>query len=138
MLKVAQTIVTYQSDFFEKGQLYLRPLPMAKVAEDIGVHIATVSRAVAGKYLQSQWGMMPLRKFFSGGTEDVSGNSHSWQAIRAKLQQIIDNEDKAKPLSDEKIKKKLEEKGITNLARRTIAKYRKILNIPPARLRKKY
>jgi RNA polymerase sigma-54 factor len=81
---------------------------------------------------------LPLRKFFSGGTEDTEGQEHSWEAIRAKLQQIIDAEDKNKPLSDDQILKKLAEVGIKNLARRTIAKYRKLLNIPTARFRKKY
>jgi RNA polymerase sigma-54 factor len=138
LLKVAKSIVKYQKDFFNKGQLHLRPLPMSKVAEDVGVHLATVSRAVAGKYIQSPWGILPLRKFFSGGTEDASGESLSWEAIRAKLQQIIDAEDKTRPLSDDRIREKLAEAGIKNLARRTVAKYRKLLNIPSARFRKKY
>jgi len=138
LLKVTEAIVKYQKDFFDKGQLHLRPLPMAKVAKDVGVHLATVSRAVAGKYVQCPWGILPLRKFFSGGREDVNGQGHSWEAIRAKLQQIIDEEDKTKPLSDDQIRKKLEKAGITNLARRTVAKYRKLLNIPAARFRKKY
>ena len=66
------------------------------------------------------------------------GHSYSWEAIRVKLQEIVDNEDKARPLSDDQIRKKLAEAGITSLARRTVAKYRGLLNIPPARLRKKY
>lgn len=138
LAKVAKAIVKYQKDFFEKGPLYLRPLPMSKVAGDVGVHLATVSRAVAGKYVQCSWGILPLRKFFSGGTEDVEGEGHSWEAIRAKLQQIIDAEDKSRPLSDDQIREKLAEAGINNLARRTVAKYRKLLNIPTARFRKKY
>jgi len=138
LLKVTRAVVKFQRDFFEKGQLYLRPLPMSKVADDVGVHLATVSRAVSGKYVQCYWGILPLRKFFSGGTEDENGQAHSWEAIRAKLQQIIDAEDKTKPLSDDKIRKKLAETGINNLARRTVAKYRKLLNIPTARFRKKY
>ncbi|MGB7581272.1 MAG: RNA polymerase factor sigma-54 [Sedimentisphaerales bacterium] len=138
LLKVTRSIVNRQREFFDKGQLYLKPLPMAKVAEDVGVHIATVSRAVAGKYVQCEWGILPLRKFFSGGIEDTQGNEKSWEAIRAKLQEIIDAEDKSKPLSDDQIKTKLTEAGITGLARRTIAKYRGLLKIPPARLRKKY
>jgi RNA polymerase sigma-54 factor len=138
LLKVTRSIVNRQREFFEKGQLYLRPLPMAKVAEDVGVHIATVSRAVAGKYMQYESGILPLRKFFSGGVEDTQGNEKSWEAIRGKLQEIIDAEDKSKPLSDDQIKAKLTEAGITGLARRTIAKYRGLLKIPPARLRKKY
>ncbi len=138
VLKVTKAVVKFQKDFFEKGQLYLRPLPMSKVADDVGVHLATVSRTVAGKYIQCPWGILPLRKFFSGGTEDVNGASLSWEAIRAKLQQIIDAEDKTKPLNDEQIRKKLTEFGIKKLARRTVAKYRKLLNIPAARFRKKY
>jgi RNA polymerase sigma-54 factor len=138
LLKVTRSIVNRQREFFDKGQLYLKPLPMAKVAEDVGVHIATVSRAVAGKYMQFESGILPLRKFFSGGIEDTQGNEKSWEAIRGKLQEIIDAEDKSKPLSDDQIKAKLTEAGITGLARRTIAKYRGLLKIPPARLRKKY
>ena len=79
-----------------------------------------------------------MRKFFSGGTEDANGDGHSWEAIRAELQQIIDAEDKAKPLSDDQIRRKLMKAGIKKLARRTVAKYRKLLNIPAARFRKKY
>jgi RNA polymerase sigma-54 factor len=138
LLKVTRSIVNRQRDFFDKGQLYLKPLPMAKVAEDVGVHIATVSRAVSGKYVQCSWGILPLRKFFSGGIEDSQGNEKSWEAIRGKLQEIIDAENKTSPLSDDQIKTKLAEVGITGLARRTIAKYRGIMKIPPARLRKKY
>jgi RNA polymerase sigma-54 factor len=138
LLRVATSIVKHQRDFFDKGQLYLKPLPMSKVAEDVHVHLATVSRAVAGKYMQCEWGILPLRKFFSGGMEDDSGESLSWEAIRGKLQQIIDSEDKTEPLNDDQIKEKLAEMGIRDLARRTVAKYRKLLNIPAARFRKRY
>ncbi len=138
LLRVTRSVVKHQKEFFDKGQLYLKPLPMATVADEVGVHLATVSRAVAGKYVQCYWGILPLRKFFSGGTEDEHGDAHSWEAIRAKLQQIIDEEDKSKPLSDDKILEKLTQTGIKNIARRTVAKYRQILNVPAARLRKKY
>jgi RNA polymerase sigma-54 factor len=138
LLRVSKSVVKNQRGFFDRGPLYLRPLPMSKVAEDVGVHLATVSRAVAGKYVQCPWGVLPLRKFFSGGMQDEAGQAHSWEAIRVKLQEIIDAEDKTKPLSDEQIRKKLDEAGIKNLARRTVAKYRKLLNIPTARFRKKY
>jgi RNA polymerase sigma-54 factor len=111
---------------------------MSKVADDVGVHLATVSRAVAGKYIQCGWGILPLRKFFSGGTEDVNGQARSWEAVRAILQQVIDSEDKANPLNDDEIRGKLAQAGIKNIARRTVAKYRKLLNIPSARFRKKY
>jgi len=138
LLRVTETVVKYQKDFFDKGPLYLRPLPMSKVADDVGVHLATVSRAVAGKYMQCPWGVLPLRKFFSGGMEDDNGQAHSWEAIRVKLQEIVDAEDKSKPLSDDQIREKLAQIGIKNLARRTVAKYRKLLNIPTARFRKRY
>ena len=138
LLRVAQSIVRHQHEFFDKGPLYLRPLPMSKVAGEVGVHLATVSRAVSGKYLQCAWGILPLRKFFSGGTEDANGQAHSWEAVRVKLQQIIDEEDKDKPLNDDQIRAKLAQVGVPHLARRTVAKYRKLMNIPTARFRKRY
>jgi len=138
LLKVARAIVNHQKEFFEKGRLFLRPLPMATIADEVGVHIATISRAVAGKYVQCPQGILPLRSFFSGGMEDESGREHSWDAVKAKLQEIVDNEDKSDPLSDDAIKDKLAQAGMGNIARRTVAKYRKILNIPTARFRKKY
>ncbi|MBN1126671.1 MAG: RNA polymerase factor sigma-54 [Sedimentisphaerales bacterium] len=138
LLKVAQVVVDHQREFFDKGQLYLKPLPMATVADAVGVHIATVSRAVAGKYVQCSQGVLPLRGFFTGGTEDQNGESKSWDAIRAKLQQIVDAEDKSDPLNDDQLRDKLAEAGMGNIARRTVAKYRKLMNIPTARFRKKY
>lgn len=138
LLRVAEEIVNYQRDFFDKGQLYLKPLPMAAVADRIGVHIATVSRAVAGKYMQCPQGVLPLRSFFNGGKENDEGHAHSWNAVKAKLQQIVDEEDKSNPLNDDEIREKLAQSGMDNIARRTVAKYRKILNIPTARFRKKY
>ncbi|HBG28377.1 MAG: RNA polymerase sigma-54 factor [Planctomycetes bacterium GWF2_41_51] len=138
LLKVSRAVVESQTEFFEKGKLYLKPLPMSEVADKIGVHVATVSRAVAGKYIQSPQGLMPLRDLFGGGMESSDGGSESFEAIRAKMQQIIDSEDKSKPLSDDAIKKKLEQMGVKDIARRTVAKYRKIMKIPTARFRKKF
>lgn len=138
LLRVAQAIVNHQKEFFSKGKLFLKPLPMATIADEVGVHIATVSRAVSGKYAQCPQGILPLRSFFSGGMEDESGQEHSWDAVKAKLQVIVDNEDKSKPFSDDALQKELEKAGMGSIARRTVAKYRKILNIPTARLRKRY
>ncbi|MEN8126717.1 MAG: RNA polymerase factor sigma-54 [Planctomycetota bacterium] len=138
LLRVARAIVNHQKAFFDKGKLHLRPLPMAVIADEIGVHIATVSRAVSGKYVQCPQGILPLRGFFSGGMEDDSGTKHSWDAVKAKLQEIVDNEDKSKPLSDDALREALQQAGMGTIARRTVAKYRKILNIPTARLRKRY
>lgn len=138
LLKVSQAVVDSQREFFEKGRSHLKPLPMSEIAEKVGVHIATVSRAVAGKYIQSPQGLMPLRDLFGGGMEMDDGGSESFEAIRAKMQQIIDSEDKAKPMSDDAIRKKLEQMGVKDIARRTVAKYRKLMNIPTARFRKKF
>ena len=138
LLKVARAIVRHQADFFDKGKLYLKPLPMATIADEVGVHLATVSRAVSGKYVQCPQGILPLRSFFSGGLEDENGTERSWDAVKAKLQEIVDTEDKSKPLSDDALKQKLADAGMGEIARRTVAKYRKILNIPTARFRKRY
>ncbi|MFA5292619.1 MAG: RNA polymerase factor sigma-54 [Phycisphaerae bacterium] len=138
LLKVSQAVVDSQSEFFEKGRMYLKPLPMSEIAEKVGVHVATVSRAVSGKYIQSPQGLMPLRDLFGGGMETDDGGSESFEAIRAKMQQIIDSEDKSKPMSDDAIRKKLEQMGVKDIARRTVAKYRKLMNVPTARFRKKF
>jgi len=138
VLRVAQVVVDHQSEFFDQGKLYLKPLPMSVVADEIGVHIATVSRAVAGKYVQSPQGILPLRSLFNGGMETADGKHHSWDAVKARLQQIVDDEDKSKPLNDDEIRDKLADAGVGKIARRTVAKYRKILHIPTARFRKKY
>lgn len=138
LLKVASSVVKHQVEFFDKGRLFLKPLPMATVADEVGVHIATVSRAVAAKYIQCAAGVLPLRGFFSGGMESDDGQQQSWDAVREKMKMIIDAENKSKPLNDDDIRLKLEEMGAGKIARRTVAKYRKLMNIPTARFRKKY
>jgi RNA polymerase sigma-54 factor len=110
---------------------------MTLVADQLGIHVATVSRAVHEKYIQTPRGIFPLRMFFSGGTETESGDAMSWAAVQAKLQEVVDAEDKANPLNDDELVEKLKEKGI-EIARRTVAKYRKQLNIAPARQRREY
>jgi len=137
LLRVIGVVVQAQREFFEQGPQALKPLPMTQVADQLGIHVATVSRAVNEKYIQTPRGIYPLRMFFSGGTETEDGDAMSWTAIQAKLKQIIDEEDKSNPLSDDALADKLKEMGI-DIARRTIAKYRKQLNIPPARQRKEY
>jgi RNA polymerase sigma-54 factor len=137
LLRVIRAVVAAQRDFFDSGPQALKPLPMTQVAEQLGVHVATVSRAVAGKHLQTPRGVFPLRKFFTGGTQTESGEDVSWDTIKAALRDVIDTEDKSKPLSDEAIVKALKSRGI-DIARRTVAKYRGQLNIPSARMRKKF
>ncbi|MFT3788456.1 MAG: RNA polymerase factor sigma-54 [Tepidisphaeraceae bacterium] len=135
--RVIRVVVDAQQDFFEQGPEALKPLPMIQVADQLGIHVATVSRAVAEKYIQTPIGIFPLRRFFTGGTTDSSGTSMSWDAVKEKIRKIIDEEDKDKPLSDDEIVDKVKEQGI-ELARRTVAKYRKILNIPTARQRRQF
>jgi RNA polymerase sigma-54 factor len=137
LLRVINVVVEAQRDFFDQGPQALRPLPMTLVADQLGIHVATVSRAVSEKYVQTPRGIFPLRMFFSGGTETESGESMSWQAVQAKLKEVIDAEDKSDPLSDDALVEELKKHGI-EIARRTIAKYRKQLRIPPARQRKQY
>ncbi|HSV26386.1 MAG TPA: RNA polymerase factor sigma-54 [Sedimentisphaerales bacterium] len=138
LLKVAVAVVRHQKDFLDNGPLHLKALPMSKVAQEVGVHVATVSRAVAGKYVQCVRGILPLRSFFTGGAEDQSGQNVSWDAVRTKLQQIVGQEDKARPLSDDEIVERLVAAGFAKIARRTVAKYRSLLNIPAAKYRKKF
>ena len=137
LLRVIHVVLNAQREFFEQGPQALRPLPMTQVADQLGIHVATVSRAVNEKYLQTPRGIFPLRMFFSGGTETGSGEAMSWQAVQAKLEEIIESEDKSEPMSDDALADELKKHGI-DIARRTVAKYRKQLNIPPARQRKEY
>jgi len=135
--RVIRAVVDAQKDFFDRGPEFLKPLPMISVADQLGIHVATVSRAVSEKWIQTPRGVFPLRRFFSGGTTNSDGEDMSWDAVKEKLKAIISEEDKNNPLNDDEIVIKLKDQGI-ELARRTVAKYRKILNIPTARQRKEY
>lgn len=135
--RVIRVVVDAQRDFFEKGPEALRPLPMITVADQLGIHVATVSRAVSEKWIQTPRGVYPLRRFFSQGTTAASGEDMSWDAVKEKIRVIIADEDKQNPLNDDEIVEKLKSQGI-DLARRTVAKYRKILNIPTARQRREF
>ena len=137
LLRVVNVVLSRQREFFDHGPQHLKPLPMVDVADQLGIHVGTVSRAVAEKWMQTPRGMVPLRKFFSGGTETDSGEDVSWEAVKAMLREIVDAEEKTRPLSDEAIATELREKGI-EIARRTVVKYRQQLGIPPARRRKVY
>ncbi|HUB24398.1 MAG TPA: RNA polymerase factor sigma-54 [Tepidisphaeraceae bacterium] len=137
IMRVIRAVVDAQRDFFDKGQEFLRPLPMVLVAEQLGIHVATVSRAVSEKWVQTPRGVFPLRRFFSQGTTSSEGEDMAWGAVQEKLKTVIDNEDKLNPLNDDEIVQKMHDQGI-ELARRTVAKYRKILNIPTARQRRQF
>ena len=137
LMRVINVVIEEQREFFDFGPDALKPLPMTQVAEQLGVHVATVSRAVADKHLLSPRGVVPLRGFFTGGLVTESGEEVSSNVVRAALQEILDAEDKAKPLSDEAISRALKDGGY-DIARRTVAKYRGQMDVPSARMRKQF
>ncbi len=137
LLRVINAVVDEQRDYFDYGPEALKPLPMKTIADRLGIHVATVSRAVSEKYIMTPRGVVPLRSFFSGGLATDSGEDVSSNSVKASIQELIENEDKAKPLSDEKIVQALKERGV-EIARRTVAKYRDQLGIPTARMRKQF
>ena len=134
---IAQEIVDRQTEFMEHGKTHLRPMNMAQVAEEVGVHETTVSRAISGKYIATPHGMFEMKYFFTSGYETDSGESMSNTSVKNSLADLVKNEDHKSPLSDQKLVEKLKEQGI-NIARRTVAKYREELNILPSHLRKSY
>ena len=137
LLRVVEIVADRQRDFLEQGDAFLRPLPMTEVADMLGIHVATVSRAVSDKWVQTPRGLFPLRRFFSGGTQSDQDGQMSWEAVKARLQEIVNQEDKKKPFSDEMLATQLREQGI-EIARRTVVKYRQQMGIPAARLRREF
>lgn len=129
ILKVCQCIVERQGEFFELGADYLRPMMIKEIAEEIGVHPSTVSRAVANKYAHTPQGTLELRFFFTEAVQGRAGNTTSLLAVKRLVKRIIDEEDPARPLTDEQIMERLHEEGI-EVTRRTVAKYREDLRIP--------
>jgi RNA polymerase sigma-54 factor len=134
LMKTMKTIVSLQEDFFKHGD-GLKPMILKDVAERINMDISTVSRVVNGKYVQTHFGVFELKYFFSEGLETESGDDVSSREVKNILQDVIDNEDKKKPLSDQALTDILKKKGF-KVARRTVSKYREQLQIPVARLRK--
>ena len=137
ILAIANLLVDKQRDFFLRGPRHLRPLTMHEIAEPLGMHATTVSRAVAGKYLLSPQGLTEMRSFFTTGYQTEDGSEVSNTGVREAIQRLVAGENPAKPLSDEALMKALAAQGIT-VARRTIAKYREQLNILPSHLRKSF
>ncbi|MCG3148343.1 MAG: RNA polymerase sigma-54 factor [Verrucomicrobiae bacterium] len=134
---IAKVILDRQRDFFDKGIAHLKPLTMAQVAEVVGVHETTVSRAVANKYMQTPQGLFEMKYFFTPGFATASGGTLSNTSVKDAIAQLVEKEDPLKPLSDQEIVALLKEKGIP-IARRTVAKYRNELNILPSNLRKTF
>jgi len=136
LLLTMNAILEYQKDYFAEGDdTRLKPMILKDVAEMTGLDISTVSRVANSKYIQTHFGIFPLKFFFSEGMQTDTGDEVSTREIKRILQECINNEDKSKPLTDEKLTKILQEKGY-QIARRTVAKYREQLNIPVARMRK--
>ena len=137
LLRVSQAIVDHQTEFLTKGPEAIEPLKMQQIADKVGVHVTTVSRAVDDKWVQTPRGIFPLKRFFCGGTVSADGEEVAWDTVRLKLQEIIDNEDKQRPMSDEALVQALAAEGIT-VARRTVTKYRKAMKIPSSRQRRQW
>ena len=136
ILKVSQAIVSHQQAFFSQGWGALRPMTLRDIASDLGLHESTISRATSQKYMLTPFGTVELKRFFSVGlTASVSGEATSATAIQNRIQALVKNEDRAAPLSDSQLVSLLEKEGI-EIARRTVAKYRELLRIPTAPLRK--
>lgn len=136
LLNTMNAIIRYQYDFFLEGdESKLRPMILKDIAEEIKMDISTVSRVANSKTIQTEFGIYPLKYFFSEGISTDSGDDVSSREVKHILKEMIENEEKRKPLSDDKLEKLLKKKGY-QIARRTVAKYREQLNIPVARLRK--
>jgi RNA polymerase sigma-54 factor len=137
IVKVMQCIVDEQREFFDKGPVALKPLTLQQVANRIGMHESTVSRVTTNKYVQTPRGVFELKYFFSSSLDTDDGENMSSKAAKTRIREIIDGEEKRRPLSDQKIVDLLKLEGL-NIARRTVAKYREQLSILPARMRKTY
>ena len=134
---VASAIVQFQNDFFAKGDKFLKPLTLKQIAETVGVHESTVSRAINGKYMQCPRGVFELKYFFTGGILNDDGSGVSSNSIKSMIKEFVDAEDDKKPLSDSKISELLHEKGI-DISRRTVAKYRDDIGILPSSKRRRF
>jgi len=137
ILSIGKEIVKRQREFMEKGIAHLKPMTMAQIAEVVGVHETTVSRAVSGKYIQTPQGIFEMKFFFTAGLQTANGDGVSNASVKDMIAEIFKAEDASKPLSDQEVVRMLGDKGIT-IARRTVAKYRDELAILPSNLRKVY
>ncbi|MBK9388459.1 MAG: hypothetical protein IPN34_26870 [Planctomycetes bacterium] len=138
LARVAQALFAAQRAFLAHGPDHLEPLRMQQIADRLDMHVSTVSRAVAGKWAATPWGNFALRSFFSGGFVDEDGNEHSRAEIQVALRAVLAGEDPIAPLSDDEIVRLLAERHGLDVARRTVAKYRKELGIPSSWRRRRY
>jgi RNA polymerase sigma-54 factor len=138
VLDISGVLAKKQAMFLRLGKQYLSPLIMQDVADEVGVHISTVSRAIRGKYAHTPQGVISLKSLFSGGQKTSKGTSRTRSSIQQRIEDIISAEDKAHPFSDEEILRILRERDGTTVARRTVTKYRKLLNIPASSIRRQH
>jgi RNA polymerase sigma-54 factor len=136
LIKVARSIVERQTAFLEHGEEHMRPMILKDIAEAIGMHESTISRVTSGKYMHTPRGVFELRYFFSSHVEGADGSGTSSTAIRAKIRKLVKDEDAESPLSDGRIAELLSAEGIP-VARRTVAKYREAMGIPPSNERRR-
>jgi RNA polymerase sigma-54 factor len=135
--RITREILTAQQPFFDQGVAHLKPLTMTTIADVVGVHETTVSRAIANKYLKTPHGVFEFKYFFTPGYQAESGETVSNTSVKELLADLVAGEDRSSPLSDQEIVAKVQAKGIT-IARRTVAKYREELGILPSNLRRNY
>ncbi|MDC2865541.1 RNA polymerase factor sigma-54 [Bacillus sp. BP-3] len=136
LLNVMEVIIEKQRDFFMSGPQYLKPLALKEVAEILGVHESTISRATRNKYVQTPYGLFEMKSFFSNAVATTEDEAISTKRVKQLIGEFVEKENKKKPLSDQKISKILEEEHEIVVSRRTVAKYREQLNIPASSLRK--
>lgn len=134
---VASAIVSYQQDFFDKGERYLKPLTLKQIADEVGVHESTVSRSINGKYMQCGYGVLELKYFFTSGVMSNEGEGISSNSIKYMIKEIIDGENPKKPYSDLKIAEMLANDGI-DISRRTVAKYREDMGVAASSGRRRF
>jgi RNA polymerase sigma-54 factor len=134
---IAHQIVKRQREFFERGTSQLKPMTMVQVADAVGVHETTVSRAISGKYMATPQGVFEMKYFFTPGYQTASGDSMSNTSVKEAILDLVGDENGSAPLSDKEIVEILSKRGIP-IARRTVAKYRTELNILPSNMRRKY
>jgi RNA polymerase sigma-54 factor len=137
ILRIASAIAEVQRDFFEHGIEKIKPLTLQEIADKVGVHEATVSRTTRGKYMQTPQGLFEMKYFFSPGLRRDSGDAQSSKSVQSVIRRIIDEEDKSRPLSDQKIADILKRQGL-NIARRTVTKYREAMGILSTTMRRTY
>jgi RNA polymerase sigma-54 factor len=137
LLAIGNQIVERQEEFFHRGAEALRPLIMAQIADAVGLHVTTISRAVSGKYMETPQGLFEMRYFFTPGFQNSDGTSVSNEMVKEAIRDLVEREKSKMPLSDQDIVTRLSERGL-KVARRTIAKYREQLGILPSHLRKSY